>query len=145
MIQTKLDHYYKSQIPGLQQQQQQSGQQIESGSGSGVTSSSAAIRELCHPSCWCNNLVEITCRYPTKVIKYVSLIENNPSTMHLINRSLFEKSIKLSVLQSYQANLEVASLAASNGVANNLTLTESTDDDEFDESSKYMPSKLIVL
>lgn len=53
-------------------------------------------KEICHPYCWCNNLVEITCRHPTKVVTYVTLIENNNnSTVHAINMSIFESLIKL--------------------------------------------------
>jgi hypothetical protein len=127
MIRSKLDYYYKSQMSTGSQQARNDGQ--ESGSGSGVTSS-AAIKELCHPSCWCNNLVEITCRYPTKVIKYVSLIENNPSSMHSINRSLFENSIKLNVLQNQQANLSTPLVS---GASSNMPVTFNDDDDSESE------------
>jgi hypothetical protein len=56
--------------------------------------STSTAKNICHPNCWCNNLVEITCRYPTKIITYVSLIENNSSTSHFINTALFDKLVK---------------------------------------------------
>lgn len=57
-------------------------------------------KELCQPNCWCNNLVEITCRYPTKVVNYVVLVENNCSTTHAINMCIFENLIKLNSSRS---------------------------------------------
>ena len=56
----------------------------------------------CQPNCWCNNLVEITCRYPTKVVTYVSLVETNNCSSHSMNMSLFEDILK----QSKQIKLE---------------------------------------
>ena len=105
MIKLKLDHFYKSQQALA----------AVGGTTSAVNGQDGgAAKELCHPSCWCNNLVEITCRYPTKVVKYVSLIENNACTSHSINRSLFEKSIKLNSLQQSQ------NITASNNKATTL-------------------------
>lgn len=52
------------------------------------------FNELCNPNCWCNNLVEIKCRYPTKVVTFVSLIEPNFSNFHSINLANFDKILK---------------------------------------------------
>lgn len=41
----------------------------------------------------CNNLVEVTCRYPTKVLTYVTLIDSNNCTSHDIDLSGFDKSL----------------------------------------------------
>ncbi|CAF0862230.1 unnamed protein product [Brachionus calyciflorus] len=57
------------------------------------------VKELCNPNCWCNHLVEIKCRYPTKVTTFVSIIEPNFSNSHAINLSSFEKFIKANPLQ----------------------------------------------
>ena len=59
-----------------------------------ISSQQQSNKNICNQNCWCNNLVEITCRYPTKIITYVSLIENNSSTSHFINTALFDKLIK---------------------------------------------------
>jgi hypothetical protein len=64
-------------------------------------------KELCHSSCWCNNLVEITCKYPTKVVKYVTLIDFNSCTFHEPNMSLFEPNfLKLSAVPHVLAQIE---------------------------------------
>ncbi|RNA18649.1 tuberin isoform X2, partial [Brachionus plicatilis] len=50
--------------------------------------------ELCNPNCWCNNLVEIKCRYPTKVVSFVSLVEPNFSNFHSVNLANFDQILK---------------------------------------------------
>lgn len=52
-----------------------------------------SAKEICHPNCWCNNLVEVTCRYPTKVVTYVTLIESNNCTSHDLNMSAFDSNL----------------------------------------------------
>lgn len=81
MIKNKLDYFYKNQQ---------------------IPDSTEKTKEICHPSCWCNNLVEITCRYPTKVVTYVSLIESNFSNSHGINLSCFDQILKINALSTNQ-------------------------------------------
>lgn len=57
-------------------------------------SKESELNELCNPGCWCNNLVEIKCRYPTKVVSFVTLIEPNFSNFHSINLTNFDKILK---------------------------------------------------
>lgn len=56
-------------------------------------SATTTVKEICQPSCWCNNLVEVTCRYPTKVVTYVTLIEANSSVSHELNMLAFDQQI----------------------------------------------------
>lgn len=63
--------------------------------GNKTTSSADAntsAKAICHPSCWCNNLVEVTIRYPTKVVSYVTLIDNNNCVAHDLNPAAFDQS-----------------------------------------------------
>jgi hypothetical protein len=87
--------------------QQQYQQQNDKTSTRRSSNSYSKEKELCHPSCWCNNLVEITCKYPTKIVKYVTLIDFNSCAFHELNMSLFEpSSLKLSAVPHVSAQLE---------------------------------------
>ena len=67
------------------------------------TTKGSELNELCNPNCWCNNLVEIKCRYPTKVVTFVSLIEPNFSNFHSTNLANFDKILKS---HSFEINSE---------------------------------------
>lgn len=76
---------------------------------------------MCLPTCWCNNLVEVTCRYPTKVVTYVSLIDSTSCASHELNLSLIE-------LQQQQQRMarskETKNILKSNQIAETVLITD---------------------
>lgn len=69
---------------------------VNGSSKSSRSTSSSCAKTICHSSCWCNNLVEVTIRYPTKVVSYVTLIDNNDCVAHDLNPAAFDQSQRVS-------------------------------------------------
>ena len=63
----------------------------------------------------CNNLVEVTFRYPTKVITYVTLIDSNNCTSHDLNILAFDQSLLQN--KSDSVSLDSNSLSNSAGIS----------------------------
>ena len=84
-------------------------------------SDGSSTKEMCLPTCWCNNLVEVTCRYPTKVVTYVSLIDSTSCASHELNLSLIE-------LQQQQQRMarskETKNVLKSNQIAETVLITD---------------------
>jgi hypothetical protein len=81
------------------------------------SSSDEFNKDICNANCWCNNLVEIKCRYSTKEYSYVTLIENTNSSFHSINMSLFEN-----ILEKSKVSINDDSKGNKINTQNNITL-----------------------
>jgi hypothetical protein len=94
--------------------------------------------KMCQTTCWCNNLVEVTCRYPTKVVTYVALIDSNNCTSHEINLSLIElKQEQQRLIQSkslVKINSKISELKQDSDIDNQTELTSSI----IENASKYI-------